>query len=239
MPDIGLYEWEPTERALLLLRQAIERDPNFSRAMAIAGYCHGILDVIGKVDDAQANRRIALDLVRRALRTAGDDLMALACIAHVLGYFNEDIQAALAILARSLAVNPNSFWGWRWSGFAHLFNGEPEIAITHFETSQRLSPLGPQWVLTTGIGTGHMFCGRLEVAVPFLQLAIQENPSYPHSYRFLASCYAHLGRMDDARQVVARLRVITPAIVPKVTPYRNPSHREMFLYGLRLAADET
>jgi hypothetical protein len=83
-----------------------------------------------------------------------------------------------------------------------------------------------------------MFCGRLETAVSFLQLAIQENPSYPHSYRFLACCYAHLGRIDDAREVVARLRAITPAIVPKATPYRDPAQREMFLSGLRLAASE-
>jgi hypothetical protein len=27
--------------------------------------------------------------------------------------------------------------------------------------------------------------------------------------------------------------------VPRVVPYRNPEHRELFLSGLRLAADET
>jgi TolB-like protein/class 3 adenylate cyclase len=238
LPDVGTYEWEPTKRALDLLRQAIERDPNFGKAMACAGYCHAVLDAIGKVETPEADRRIALDLARRALRTAGDDSMALACIAHVLGYFNEDIKDALAILARSIAVNPNSFWGWRWSGFAHLYNGEPEIAIKHFETSLRLSPLGPRWTQTTGIGIGHMFCGRLDAAASFLQLALQENPSYPLANRFLASCYAHLGRMDDARQVVARLRAITPAIVPKLTNYRDLGQREMFLSGLRLAAGE-
>jgi adenylate cyclase len=236
LPDVGTYEWEPTKRALILLRQAIERDPNFGKAMAYAGYCHAVLDAIGKVEDQEANRRIALDLARRALRTAGDDSMALACIAHVLGYFNEDIKDALAILARSLAVNPNSFWGWRWSGC--LYNGQPEVAIKHFETSLRLSPLGPQWPQTTGIGIGHMFCGRLETAASFLQVALQENPAYPLANRFLASCYAHLGRIDDARKVVARLRAITPVIVPKVTNYRDPTQREMFLSGLRLAAGE-
>jgi hypothetical protein len=69
-------------------------------------------------------------------------------------------------------------------------------------------------------------------------LALQENPSYPLANRFLASCYAHLGRMDDARQVIARLRAITPAIVPKLTNYRDLGQREMFLSGLRLAAGE-
>jgi adenylate cyclase len=238
LPDVGTYEWEPTKRALVLLRQAIEWDPHFGKAMACAGYCHTVLDAIGKVEDLEANRRIALGLARRALRTAGDDSMALACIAQVLAYFNEDINDALAILARSIAVNPNSFWGWRWSGFAHLYNGQPEVAIKHFETSLRLSPLGPQWAETTGIGIGHMFCGRLETAASFLQVALQENPAYPLANRFLASCYAHLGRIDDARQVVARLRAITHVIVPKVTNYRDPTQREMFLSGLRLAASE-
>ena len=238
LPDVGTYEWEPTKRALILLGQAIGRDPNFGKAMACAGYCRAVLDAIGKVEDQEANRRTALDLARRALRTAGDDAMALACIAHVLGYFNEDIKDALAILARSIAVNPNSFWGWRWSGFAHLYNGQPEVAIQHFETSLRLSPLGPQWAETTGIGIGHMFCGRLETAASFLQLALQENPTYPLANRFLASCYAHLGRIDDARQVAARLRTITPAVVPKTNNYRDPAQREMFLSGLRAAAGE-
>ncbi len=234
LPDVGTYEWEPTQRALLLLRQAIDWDPDFGKAMALAGYCHGVLDAIGKVEDPEANRNIALDLARRALRTAGDDAMALACIAHVLGYFNEDIKDALAVLDRSIAVNANSFWAWRWSGFARLYNGEPEVAIKHFETSLRLSPLGPRWAQNTGIGIGHMFCGRLETAASFLRLALQENPSYPLANRFLASCYAHLGRMDEARQVVSRLRAITPAIVPHVTNYRDPGQRER----LRMAADE-
>ena len=96
LPDVGTYEWEPTKRALDILRQAIERDPNFGKAMACAGYCHAVLDAIGKVETPEADRRIALDLARRALRTAGDDSMALACIAHVFGYFNEDIKDALA-----------------------------------------------------------------------------------------------------------------------------------------------
>jgi len=63
--------------------------------MACAGYCRAFLDAIGKVEDQETNRHIALDLARRALRTAGDDSMALACIAHVLGYFNEDINGLM------------------------------------------------------------------------------------------------------------------------------------------------
>jgi len=46
------------------------------------------------------------------------------------------------------------------------------------------------------------------------------------------------GRLDEAHQIVERLRAITPVVVPADTPYRNPEHRELFLSGLRLAAGE-
>ena len=58
------------------------------------------------------------------------------------------------------------------------------------------------------------------------------------TYRFLASCYAHMGRVDEARAIVERLRNITPVVVPSATNYRNPEHRELYLSGLRLAAGE-
>ena len=54
----------------------------------------------------------------------------------------------------------------------------------------------------------------------------------------LASCYAHMGRLDEAREIVTRLRVVTPIVVPSATPYRNAEQRELFLSGLRLAAGE-
>jgi hypothetical protein len=48
-----------------------------------------------------------------------------------------------------------------------------------------------------------------------------------------------MGRLDDAREIVARLRAITPVVMPANVPYRNPEHRELYLSGLRLAAGET
>jgi hypothetical protein len=43
-------------------------------------------------------------------------------------------------------------------------------------------------------------------------------------------------RLDEARAIVARLRAITPQIVPSDLPWRNPEDRELYLSGLRLAA---
>jgi hypothetical protein len=48
-----------------------------------------------------------------------------------------------------------------------------------------------------------------------------------------------MGRLDDAREIVARLRAITSIVIPDASYLRNPEHRELFLSGLRLAAGET
>jgi Tetratricopeptide repeat len=79
---------------------------------------------------------------------------------------------------------------------------------------------------------------RFDEAVPKLLLAIQEDQSYPPRYRFLAACYAHMGRLDEAREIVKRLRAITSVVIPDASFLRNAEHREIWLSGLGLAAGE-
>jgi hypothetical protein len=74
--------------------------------------------------------------------------------------------------------------------------------------------------------------------VPKLLLAIQEYSSYIQPYRYLAACYAHMGQFDDAQEIVARLRAISPVVIPDVNYLRNAEQRELYLSGLRLAMGE-
>ena len=75
--------------------------------------------------------------------------------------------------------------------------------------------------------------------MPKLLLAIQESPNAPNPYRFLAACYAHMGRIDDARKTVTCLGSITSVVIPDASYVRNPEHRELLLSGLRLAMGES
>jgi hypothetical protein len=45
-----------------------------------------------------------------------------------------------------------------------------------------------------------------------------------------------MGRLHEARAIVARLREITSKVVPTVAELRNPRESELLLSGLRLAA---
>jgi tetratricopeptide (TPR) repeat protein len=145
----------------------------------------------------------------------------------------------MALVDRALALNPNYARGWLIKGFLSLLAGEPEPAIEHVKTSLRLSPRAWTRLSSYIIGAAHFISGRFEAAVPKLVLTIQEDPSFPHPYRYLAACYAHLGRIDEAREIVKRLLAITSVVIPDANPLRNPDHRELLLSGLRLAAGET
>jgi TolB-like protein len=224
--------------ALNLLNQAIQRDARYAPALALAGSCRSSLDVAGWIDDAGANRDEALRLTRRALAAARDDPNVLAYGGYVLAYFGEDIVAAIALIDRSLELNPSFAIGWWRSGWLRLWAGQPDLAIEHFETGLRLSPRVRMHDPFLGIGVGHFFARRYDEARATLLRSTQENPNWVPSYRFLASCYAQMGRLGEAREIIERLRTLTEVVVPHATHWRNPEHRELYLKGLRLAAGE-
>ena len=95
--------------------------------------------------------------------------------------------------------------------------------IQHVEISLRLSPRAARTGMAFAvIGAAHFINRRFDEAVPKLLLAIQEDPNSPAPYRVLASCYAHMGRMDEAREIAARLRAISPRWAPSHSHLREP-----------------
>jgi tetratricopeptide (TPR) repeat protein len=191
----------------------------------------------GWAEDRETNRRKAVDFAQQAARNAAGDSRVLAFAALVFGYFGEDIGAAVGMIDRSLALNPSFAQGWQLSGWLRLYAGQTGLAIKLFETLARLNPRADAFKLS-GIGQAHFFNRQFDDAVENLLMARHAIPTHAMTYRFLASCYAHMGRLDDARDMVQRLRAITPVVTPSFVAYRNPEHRELFLSGLRLAAGE-
>ena len=145
-------------QGLELLSQAIERDPRYGPALALTAICHMALQLGGWTSEPDANRRRqGLDLARRTLLVAGDDPVAVGRAAYLLGYFDDDLNAATALIDHSLELNPSSSDGWRWSGWIRLWAGRPDLAIEHFEFALRLNPREPSPPTLMGIGVGHFF----------------------------------------------------------------------------------
>src|SRR5712671_5737172 len=222
-----------------LLGRAIARDPHYGPALALAAFLRAQLDVNGWTDDREVNRLTAIDLARRALLATPDDPEVLAPSAFVLAWYGEDIDVAIGLVDRCLDLNPSFARGWYWSAVLRLFAGQPDLAIKHFEASLRLSPRDRFGAPLTGIGIALFFSRRFDEAVAKLRMALEQLPTFALPYQFLASCFAHMGRIDEARDIVSQLRSLTPVVVPSGAQFRNPEQRELYLSGLRLAAGET
>jgi TolB-like protein/DNA-binding SARP family transcriptional activator len=230
---------EGAMRALELVGRALERDPNFGSALAVATVCQCNIYVGGWTNDFEATRRQGIDLARRALRVAGNDPFILANAAWALGVFGEDIATAIALVDRSLQINPSFARGWFQSGELRMWAGQYDLAIEHVERSIRLSPRERRTGHNLAMGIGHFFARRGEKAAELLGIALQERSAWPPTLRFMASCLAHLGRLKEAQEMVKRLQAITPVVIPTAEHWRIREDREYFLQGLRLAVGQT
>jgi adenylate cyclase len=234
-----LFAFPTAERVLAALEpleNAIARDPRYGPALALAAAGHTRLFDWGV--DPEANRRKGIERAHQALEAAGDDPDVLASAAFALSFLGEDIGTQIGLIDRALSLNPSFARGWFLSGPLRLWAGEPELAIEHIERSLRLNPratYGPHfWVL----GIANFFLRRFDESAAKLLAAIQQTPAWPWPYRGLAACYAHMGRLTEAREILDRLRALTSEIEPPQLPFRKPEHQQLFLSGLRLAAGE-
>jgi pentatricopeptide repeat protein len=233
------FDTSSLTQALGLLEEAIERDPDYGPALALAAHCHQRFEVVSRTDDPGTARCTGIALARRALHNSPNDPEVLRIAAFVPGYFGEDIDVSLRLIDRCLALNPSYARGWYSSGLLRVFAGQPDLALEHFENYLRLSPRDQLSTYLNGIGEAYFFSRRFDEAAATLLASLELAPTFPVTYRVLASCYAHMGRLDDAREIVRRLRAITPLVMEPATRYRNPELRELFLSGLCVAASET
>jgi TolB-like protein len=238
LPECRSWDRERIRSALDLLERVIERDPSFGPALALAAMCHHHFHTVGGVGDPGTHRRAALGYAHRALQASPSDPGTIANVAALFGYFGEDIEPAIALIDRALDLNPSCYRGWGVSGWLRLWAGQQNVAVEHLQIAIRLSPLHRNATQLFGIGVARFFERRFDEAIATLLTALSELPGHAGIYRYLASCYAHAGRLDDAREIVRQLRTITPNVLPNVVQWRRPEHREFFLSGLRLAAGE-
>jgi TolB-like protein/class 3 adenylate cyclase len=199
LPEAASFEKDRLRRALEFLGQAIERDLRYGPALALAALCHHRLYGAG---DVEMHRGSAVDLARRALQAEPEDPEVIAVAAFVLGVLGEDGDVPISLVDRALALNPSFGLGWYWSGVLRIIAGYPDLALEHFETFLRLSPRERHSAHLTGIGMALFMKRRFEDAAAKLLGSLERVPNFTVSLRFLAACYAHMDRLEEAREII-------------------------------------
>jgi adenylate cyclase len=202
---------EGTAEALRLAHRALELDPGFGRAAALAGNCHAQNVLWGYAVDPQFDRKEAVRLSRLALSIDDSDPETLARAGIISAFMVGDCESEIELVDRAVALNPNSFHAWHCRGQVYRIAGLPEEALRSFERAIRMSPVDPRLHMTfAGIGMAFIELRRFDEAIVAGKKAQRQNSSFSGAYRCLASAFAHLGRDAEAREAAARLLQLDP-----------------------------
>ena len=236
MQQYYLTTRESLAEAIRLAHRALELDPRFGSAAALAGDCHASNVALGYANDPQFDCKEAVRLARLALRIDDGDPDTLSRVAVISAGMVGDSEAEIEMADRAVALNPNSWRTWNNRGWVYIMAGLPEEAIRSFERAIRMSPVDPLLHMTF-LGIGHALMGlrRFDEAIVVLKKALRQNPSFMPACRGLASAFAHLGRDAEAHAAAARVLEIDPAFTISAHIARVPKNSKLFIEGLRKA----
>jgi adenylate cyclase len=142
MPHVWALEKDESAKALELLEKALNIDPEYPLALALAGWCHAQRSVYNWAEDLAASQAMARTLAERAANLSGDDPLILAVLGAV-HTFVRNYGRARVLLERALALDPNCAWAWSRLGWVENYADQPHKAIENFERALRLSPIAP------------------------------------------------------------------------------------------------
>jgi TolB-like protein len=226
--------------ALSLFIKATEIDPEFASAYGMAAYCYIWRKSSGWMGNQAQEVAEASRFARRAVELARDDPVTLARGGQALGYVVGDLDDGAAYIDQALAVCPNLALAWYASGWIRIYLGEPDLGVDHLLRAMRLSPLDPEISrVHAGIATAHLVQGRYRQALDCAQQALRALPGYLTAVRLAAASSAMIGEHEAARQFIATLRQIDPALrvstLGERLPFRRAEHLARYEGGLRKA----
>lgn len=206
---------EENREALKLLRKAIDLDREYGAAYGLAARCYQMQKVFGWLppNDAELMSE-GPRLARQAIEIGKSDSEALWMAGHVLAYINGELDHGLALIDKSLALNPSSASAWISSCFVRSYlPGETETALNHFGRAQRLNPLDSMHhIHWTAAAEAYFVAGRYEEASTAADNTLKQMPTYPPGLRMKVSSCGMLGRIDEAKIYVQRLLAVNPGV---------------------------
>jgi TolB-like protein len=204
---------EGMNEALPLFYQAIERDPDFASAYAMAAACLFWSKFNGWVAGRSQVMSEGARLAHRAIELGKDDAVALARGGHALANFVGDLDSGIALIDKALLLNPNLAAAWFLGGFVQIMRGEPDNAIERLAYAMRSSPLDSEmYRMQCGTALAHLFAGRFDEAAPWAEKALRDLPSFLIAVCIIAASHAFAGRKAEADRAMHNLRRLDPAL---------------------------
>lgn len=222
------------------LRRALVLDPEYARAHAWMAFMHVFEIGEGWAKDKQAAIEGAERHARMAVECDPDDAMALSFAGHVEVFVHRNYEAAERLHNRSLAINPNFGWGWAFAALLCSYRGRPEEAFERLERYRRLCPFDPFVYFWETVNVISLAVARsYEEVITAAQPILVDRPNFAAVLQPLIVALGHLGRPEEAKPYVERLRAqqhqLTIAAFRKTYPLEREEDLNHYLDGLRKA----
>jgi TolB-like protein len=225
---------EAAAEARRLCQKAIDLDSSYGRAHAFLADSY-TLEWLHHLDAPDSLLDKALHIAKKAVALDEGDDFCHAMLARAYLYRNSHDLAEFHYL-KALAINPNHSTLNAGLGIFYGFRGDPARALSYFREALALNPHNtPTWYWRNR-AVVHFIAHEYEQAIE----GFRRSPIQPDWVEaFLAASYAHLGRMEEARQHAAASLRLTPnltiAAFLKKEPHRHREDAEHVAEGLRKA----
>ncbi|MGE0151740.1 MAG: adenylate/guanylate cyclase domain-containing protein [Reyranellaceae bacterium] len=212
MQHVWVLEKEQAAQALKLLDKALEIDPDYPLALALASWCWAQSSVYNWADDLEAAKATALSLADRAAARATDDPLILAVLGAV-HTFARNFGVARIMLERAVALDPNAAWALSRLAWLDVYADRPQEARANFEKAIRLSPLDPiNFNNYAGLASACVVDGKDAEAAEYFLRALEERPNALWLHRHLAAALYGAGKLEEARNSLDIIRAAFPEI---------------------------
>jgi adenylate cyclase len=218
---------ESVDAAIPLFEAAIADDPHFAPAhagLAMARFTRGLIlaraTQFSPADPQHGRDAIAAVIAcfqeaaaagRRATELDPFDPNGWMGLGAGLGG-SFQLPAARSALERAVDLNPSSALGCWGLGTVLMRSGEWQAALPLYERAVRLSPRDPNlWAFEGYLAIALWCAGRFEEALAWTRRSVEHESAEGFSMRPLApACLVGLGRPNDARREVERIRTWRP-----------------------------
>jgi adenylate cyclase len=181
-------------KSLTLFQQALDKDPNFSRAWTgIAKAWLYLADAYVKPLEAYP---VVVSAAGNALQLNERDPEAHCFLGVAKRVLEWDPERMLKETQRALEIDPNSSLGHVWLGDTLRDRGEFDRALHEYQKAVRLDPLSP--VVSDALCYGYVNAGRLDDAITQGKHTLELDPNYVYLDSNLANAYRERGLLDQA-----------------------------------------